>query len=215
MLYIFGDSWAEGAELTNEEKPFAHYLSTLLHSEYQNLGESGTSLGHILQKIITTVDNLDENDTVVVIIPPDIRWYTIDNQYSFKSLSIGNPQYARLADTLSVEWFIYHHNLFIYTIISMITQKTKNLVLAHNYGKLVIHEWFDNKIDRQYFLSENSLTVLLGSDEWLYNYTKHNRKDGPGPEQFFGKYFEGKFNHPNDLGHLQIAMIIYDKLQQK
>ena len=170
---------------------------------------------HILQKIITTVDNLDENDTVVVIIPPDIRWYTIDNQYSFKSLSIGNPQYARLADTLSVEWFIYHHNLFIYTIISMITQKTKNLVLAHNYGKLVIHEWFDNKIDRQYFLSENSLTVLLGSDEWLYNYTKHNRKDGPGPEQFSGKYFEGKHNHPNDLGHLQIAMIIYDKLQQK
>jgi hypothetical protein len=215
MLYVFGDSWAEGAELNDSEKPFAFYLAELLNSECQNLGESGMSLGHILQTVITTVDNLTENDTVVVIIPPDIRWYNIDNQYSFKSLSIGKPEYARLADTLSVEWFIYHHNLFIYTIISMITQKTKNLVLAHNYGQFVIHEWFNNKIDRQYFLSENSLTALLGSDEWLRNYSKHDRKDGPGPEQFFGKYFEGKLTHPNDLGHQQIAKILYDKLQQK
>tara|TARA_B110000503_G_scaffold96050_1_gene144514 strand:- start:292 stop:672 length:381 start_codon:yes stop_codon:yes gene_type:complete len=125
------------------------------------------------------------------------------------------PEYARFADALSTEWFIYHHNLFIYTIITMVTQKTKNLILAHNYGKLVIHEWFSDKIDKQYFLSENSLTALLGSTEWLGNYSKHDRKDGPETEHFSGIYFEGKLTHPNDLGHRQIAKILYDKLQQK
>jgi len=216
MLYVFGDSWAAGAELVDDEKPFAYYLAELLNSEHRNLGRNGASLGQILKHVITTVDNIRENDTVVVIIPPDIRWYTIDKHYSFNSLTIGMPEYVKLVDSLSMEWFIYHHNLFIYTIITMVTRMTKNLVLAHNYGKLVIHDWFTHKIDKQYFLSENnSLSALLDETEWLSNYSKHDRKDGPKSEQFFGIYFEGKLQHPNDLGHRQIANIIYDKLQQK
>lgn len=215
MLYVFGDSWAEGAELNDNEKPFAPYLAELLNSEYKNLGRSGAALGHILQYVITSVDILQENDTVVVIIPPDIRWYNIDNQYTFSSLFIGMPEYTKLAENLSIEWFIYHHNLFIYTIISMVTSKTKNLVVAHNYGELVIHDWFTNKIDRQYLLSNNSLTTLLGAEDWLKNYNGYERKDGPGIENFSGKYFEGKLTHPNDLGHQQIAKILYDKLQQE
>ena len=181
MLYVFGDSWAEGAELTDSEKPFAPYLAELLNTSYLNLGMCGASLGHILQTIIARVDQLQEDDTVVVIIPPDIRWYSIHENYSFNSLLIGMKEYD---DTLSIEWYIYHHNLFIYTIISMVTQKTKNLVLAHNYGKLIIHEWFTNKINKDYFLSEDSLTTLLGAEDWLENCNKHDRKDGPETENF-------------------------------
>jgi hypothetical protein len=215
MLYVFGDSWAEGAELNDGEKPFTPYLAELLSSEYKNLGMCGASLGHILQTVITTVDQIQENDTVVVVVPPDIRWYTIHDDYSFSSLFIGMPEYTKLAENLSIEWFIYHHNLFIYTIISMVTAKTKNLVLAHNYGELVIHDWFTNKIDRQYLLSNHSLTSLLKAPDWLENYNEHDRKDGPDTKNFSGKYFEGKLNHPNDLGHQQIAKILYDRLQQK
>jgi hypothetical protein len=72
---------------------------------------------------------------------------------------------------------------------------------------------FTNKIDRTYLLSERSLTALLGAPDWLENYSTSDRKDGPAPENFEGKYFEGKDTHPNDLGHRQIAKIIYDKLQ--
>ena len=212
MLYVFGDSWAEGAELEIDEKPFAPYLAELLDAPYENLGICAASLGHILHTVIKKVDNMQSDDTVVVIIPPDIRWYYINEGYVFGSLLMGMPDYD---DTLSIEWYIYHHNLFIYTIISMVTAKTKNLVLAHNYGELVMHEWFINKIDRSYLLSEHSLTTLLGSPDWLENYSKSDRKDGPEPENFTGKYFEGKITHPNDLGHQQIAKIIYDKLQQK
>lgn len=211
MLYVFGDSWAEGAELTDKEKPFAPYLAEMLNTPYSNLGMCGASLGHILQIVIATVDEISEDDTVVVVIPPDIRWYNIHENYSFNSLLIGMKEYD---NTLSIEWYIYHHNLFIYTIISMVTQKTKNLVLAHNYGKLIIHDWFTNKIDRSYLLNEqHSLTALLGANDWLENYSNTDRKDGPETENFVGKYFEGKLSHPNDLGHQLIAKMIYEKLQ--
>ena len=70
-----------------------------------------------------------------------------------------------------------------------------------------------HKINKDYFLSEDSLTTLLGAEDWLENYNKHDRKDGPETENFSGKYFEGKLTHPNDLGHQQIAKMIYEKLQ--
>jgi hypothetical protein len=210
MLYVFGDSWAAGAELAIDEKPFAPYLAELLDTPYQNLGICAASLGHILQTVIKEVDDMQSDDTVVVIIPPDIRWYYINEDYSAGSLLIGMPEYD---DSYNIEWYIYHHSLFIYTIISLVTAKTKNLVLAHNYGKLFIPDMFTNKIDRTYLLSERSLTALLGAPDWLENYSTSDRKDGPVPENFEGKYFEGKDTHPNDLGHRQIAKIIYDKLQ--
>lgn len=210
MLHVYGDSWAAGAELNHNENPFAHYLANMLETNYTNNGLNGASLGYILHNLIESSDRIKKNDTVVVIIPPDIRWYRITSNYQCCTLFINNPEYKDLLKYLSIEWFIYHHNLFIYNIISLLKEKTRNFVLAHNYGKLVIHDMFTNKINKKHLLSELSLTALLGGIEWQHNYNDSKREDGPGPELFKGQYFQGKITHPNDLGHRKIAELIYE-----
>lgn len=211
MLFVFGDSWAAGAELEDGEKPFAFYLASLLEQPRANLARHGMSLGHIMSVVLENVDKINETDYVVVIVPPDVRWYEIDDDFKFKSLSIHTSDYIK---NYNHAWFIYHHSLFIYTIYSAITSRTKNLILAHNYGKLVIPDTFSNLIDRNYFLSDYSLTHLLIDDEIGDAWDNYNfQQDGPWNDMFRGKYFEGKKQHPNHLGHKQIAKMLYKKFK--
>lgn len=213
MLHVFGDSWAYGSELSADEKPFSYYLSLKLNQNCNNLGRPGISLGHITSIVLANLESITQDDYVVVVIPPDIRWYNMDENYRFHSLSLSKPEYRELLKNYKESWFIYHHNLFIFTLISAITKTTDKLILAHNYGSLVIQQWFKNVIDMKYFLSKNSLTGLLQEDDWKDNYSFE--RDGPKPELFKGKYFEGKVSHPNQQGHLEIARLIYEKFNEK
>jgi len=213
MLYVFGDSWGYGSELDENEKPFGYYLSVKLNQDYTNYSKPGASLGHITGLVISNADSIKQDDHVVIVIPPDIRWYLIDDDFQFKSLSLSNDDYKKLLRHYNESWFVYHHNLFIYTIITTILTKTSNLVLCHNYGKLVIHEWFKNLIDTKYFLSNKSLTELLLGNLWEDNYSLDF--DGPTTDVFQGKYFEGKISHPNLKGHLEITRLIYEKFNEK
>lgn len=210
MLHVYGDSWAKGAELTNSENPFAYHLSTMLKTTYINHGVEGASLGYILHNLISTVDKIEKNDMVVVIIPPDIRWYRITKEFLCCTLFLDDVEYKNSLNYLTIEWFIYHHNLFMCNIISLLKEKTNNFVLVHNYGKLIITDMFTNKIDKKYFLNDSSLTALLGGKEWDQNYSNSKSEDGPCLTLFQGKYFEGKKSHPNDLGHRKIAELIYE-----
>ncbi len=214
MLHVFGSSWAYGSELKPNEKPFAYYLGLMLNQPVINYSKEGWSLGHILgETVFPNLNNIKEDDYVVVIVPPDIRWYEINDYFIFRSLSLEDKEYKELIRHYNVAWFMYHHNLFIYNIITSITAKTKKLILAHDCGKLVIIDLFKNLIDMQYFLSNSSLTKILVGEDWDNNYDLNT--DSPNEMLFKGKYFEGNINHPNLLGHKEIARLLYDKFNTK
>jgi len=223
-LFCFGDSWARGAELKEFERPFVHWLSAELGTSYVNYGEDDNSLGMVLNTIVSKSKEITVDDVVIVIVPPDIRWYDEDEENGFYSLTLWQrDDYFKFLKNKTLEWFIYHHVLFIYAIQKILNDIGCRYVMAHNYGQLNPDECkkYDLSIDYSKFLSNESLTNLLSTrrSEWK-SYPTHlpschrYDEDGPPTHEFSGIYFEGCCDHPNELGHRKISELIFKKLNQ-
>jgi hypothetical protein len=113
-----------------------------------------------------------------------------------------------------IQWFIYHHSLFIFAIISMLRLKGCKFILCHNYGALELHPRYKSMIDcdNTFLDKNNSLTMLLTDRDWKDNYNRNFKWDGPAPSLFVGKYFEGNLFHPNQLGHERIAELLLERM---
>lgn len=218
---VFGDSWAYGSELGKNEKPFSYHLQALSGIEVENFGIEGCAYGHITQ--IALEESKPSQETFnIVIIPPDTRWYGETDGYFYSIFNLGDLKYFKTnAEVQRIDfehyydtfdkrerWFSYNSTLFTYTLHNYFTQNNSNYLFAHNYGNLPLDKALKSMIPKDIFLSyDRSLTAILGGeDRDLYA----ERKDGPVPEMFTGKYFEGNVTHPNELGHKRIAELIYN-----
>src|SRR6056300_383979 len=127
MIWVFGDSWAEGFGLKEGENRFSDYFHPVT-----NLGMSASSLGHITSIVLQASKDFREGDTMIVITPPDTRWYHIGPNYLTHSIFNGHPQQEKVLEIFdSPEWYIYHHSLFIYTLINIAKDKGMKICLAH------------------------------------------------------------------------------------
>lgn len=221
MIKVYGDSWVYGSELNEGEKPFTYHLEQLTGIKTFNYGLEGCAYGHMTHTILTD-KKPNSNTFIIVVIPPDIRWYseTHGNYYSLfnlgdiENLSAVHPAQLRdfehYYDTLNVResWFNYNSTLFTYTLYNYFKERNTGFLLMHNYGTLSHYSNLKSMIPEDIFLSyDMSLTAILGGeDRDLYA----EKKDGPVPEMFTGKYFEGNETHPNELGHKRIAELIYN-----
>jgi hypothetical protein len=211
-VYCFGDSWAAGAELDKtSEYPFVHWFSQSTNSEYINYGAEGASLGIILYTLVLNINKLTKEDVVLIIIPPDVRWYDENLEQGFFSLMQWMTEdYMKSLNNKTVEWFKYHHLLFIYTMQQMLNEIGCKYVMAHNYGQLPTNNVYKFPIDYSKFLNKTDLTNLLSEkhDPWQSYQLKI---DGPMHEHsWHGKYFEGNVDHPNELGHKKIAELFLE-----
>lgn len=222
-VLCFGDSWAFGAELVqpqHKEHPFVHWVAKELNLPYKNYGEEGASLGIILHRIVSNVKNINPQDIVLVIIPPDTRWYDENEQKGFYSLMNWQKEdYFMSINKKTLAWFKYHHALFVYTIQKILNDTGCYYIMAHNYGQINETAQFNLNIDYDKFLSNTDLTNLLSEVSHVWrSYSEHlpprNRWDEDGPlynHEFSGKYFKGTVNHPNELGHKRIAELFLEK----
>jgi hypothetical protein len=219
MIYCFGDSWGAGAELSTEECPFVHWFAKSLGTNYKNYSKEGSSLGIILHTLVETISSIKKDDTVLIIIPPDARWYDENRAQGFYTLmNWQRKDYFKFLNNKTLEWFKYHHALFIYTIQKILTDIGCYYIMAHNYGQINETQKYGLSINYQKFLSDIDLTNLLSEvpTTWL-SYPNHlppDRmfdQDGPPDNIFTGKYFEGCKQHPNELGHKRIAELLLEK----
>lgn len=223
MIYCFGDSWGYGSELDfNHEKPFINLISEELNISFINKSVEGASFGHITHDIIT-YPNFNQNDLILIIVPPDIRWYFENINNKISSLMIPNEGF--LTDTTIDEirkselllyvntvthrkvWYKYHQSLFLFTLQEFFRKKNLHFLFAHNYGKLNLHEPFNDLLSKENFLNfDRSLTSILTNmdDPDLIE----KQLDGPYKNMFVGEFFEGNGYHPNQLGHYEIKNII-------
>ena len=86
MVYCFGDSWAAGAELARHQKSFVYWLANALDAKSVNYGRNGSSLGIILHTIVSKSQSITTDDVVIVIVPPDTRWYDQNDEQGFYSV---------------------------------------------------------------------------------------------------------------------------------
>jgi len=222
MLYCFGDSWGYGSELDlSYEVPFINVLAQKSNVEFINHSQQGSALGKITHTIFQTTFQPD--DFVVIVIPPDTRWYYENVHNGMSSLFLVSQEHLKDTgelhmkelmhhlDTISHKkiWFQYHTSLFIFSIQQYMESTSTNYLFVHNYGIINPYGVFDTLIKKDRFLDFNrSLTSLLTGVE-DYDIIKSN-KDAPNPTIFVGEYFEGKGGHPNQKGHIRIGELIYD-----
>lgn len=221
-IICFGDSWAAGAELDlHKERPFIHWVADELKIPYVNYGKEGSSLGIILHTIINQFNNITSDDVVIIIVPPDTRWYDENQENGFYSImNWQRDDYFKFLNQKTLEWFRYHHAMFIYTIQKIFDDIGCSYAMAHNYGQINEYNKYHLKINFDHFLSDQSLTELLSLTpvKWK-SYPDHLSadhrydEDGPTEKVFSGPYFEGCKSHPNELGHKYIAQLFLKKLK--
>jgi hypothetical protein len=227
MIYCFGDSWGHGSELDlSYEIPFVNILSNKTNIEFKNLSGEGSALGKITHDIFCSETKFKSDDFVIVIIPPDIRWYFEDKHGGISSLFIpsqfyfdSNPDLDDLhvkelhhymeTATNKKTWFSYHHSLFIFSLQEYFKKINVEFIFVHNYGKITLYKEFKNLIDKENFLNFNrSLTSLLTNQFDIDLIGK--KLDKVGKDILIGKYFEGNGTHPTQLGHEKISELIYE-----
>lgn len=207
-VWSFGDSWADGWGLDKSEKCLGQFVADHYECEHFKKGQSSNSLGQILYDFQNHSKQFFSQDLIIVIVPPDIRWYT---EIKGRMASLHQPMKAwkKFIKGKSDLWFKYHHSLFIYTFYCISRDYNCNLIMAHNYGKLCITSEFDRLIPKNVFLNrEKSLTALLQHKEWSHNYDMIH--DGPS-NPLEGEYFIENDTHPNEKGHKKIADMIIEK----
>lgn len=212
-MYSFGDSWAYGSELDFEtEFPFVKHFSDLVGANYVNHGKPGSSLGLILKTVVDKLDKLTPQDIVLVIVPPDVRWYS-ENKQGYYSIGLDHNEYKSFLQDKTDDWFKYHHALYILAMQHLLETKKVKYVMAFNYGSDDALKYPNIPVNKDVFVSTQDLLSLLEDKPidhgtvWI-GYTFH--EDGPSAVNFKGKYFEGKMHHPNNLGHQKIAKIFLD-----
>lgn len=221
-IYCYGDSNAAGAELKITEKPFVHWVANELQLSYQNFATNGASLGLILHKIVTTNQLINKNDIVLITIPPDTRWYDENEQHGFYSLqNYMRDDYLKFLNKKSLEWFSYHHALFVYAIQKILDDIGCYYIMTHVYGKIDELKKYNLSIDFNKFLSNLDMLNLLNEgkisiwDPYPKNTNPEHRYDHDCPGGWYHNkssiYFKGTNGHPNELGHKRIAELILEK----
>ena len=224
MIYCFGDSWGAGAELNKGEKPFVE----LFNKSYKNYSFEGNSYPKIVSQIFDNIHKINNDDVILIVIPPDIRWMEQDGK-AFRPHMYKDTGYKDWIINKDEYWFRYHTSLFTYSIQSALDSIGCTYLFMHNYGgEFTIDDRFKSLINTDNFLDvKKSLTTLLEANDRYKAWIKNQRDpagelmDGPeGPrnntvkikdrEVFNSKYFEGNDSHPNQLGHIRIKELIED-----
>jgi len=212
-IFTFGDSWAAGWGLKKTEKNFTDFLGEALNCRTMNYGESSSSLGQITHEFTCRHKDITSQDLVIVIIPPDTRWYTQRGHLIQSMFDYKTKEYKQFIKGKTDYWFIYHHSLFILTIYSICHYNKIPVIMAHNYGDLVLMPELQYLIPKNIFLNpRKSLTKLLKSKDWENNYSlQYNGSSKP----LMGDYFIENDDHPNELGHKRISELLLKKYRKK
>jgi hypothetical protein len=169
----------------------------------------------ILHTMVQNLHLLNSQDVVLVIVPPDTRWYDQDSSGKFVSIGVHDSEYKNFAVNKNLSWFEYHHCLFAYTMQKMLEDKKVKYSMALNYGNFQDLTKYAFDIDTTRFATTMDLTSALL--DLPYGYVWSNKdfpnEDGPSEHFFKGKYFDGCRWHPNELGHKFIAELFAHNLK--
>lgn len=207
-VFAFGDSWAYGSELDFDagDKPFIHWFADALDAPYINYGVEGSSLAMVLKTLVDKLPEIQPDSIVLVIIPPDVRWYSESVANGFYTIKEWD-EYTKIVGSHSMEWFVYHHAMFIYTMQKLLNDIGCFYIMATNYGSIKRIKQYNFPVDYTKFLNDQDLTSILSNKNNKWTRMFHD----PEADLFTGEYFEGCIHHPNLKGHKRIAELMVEK----
>jgi hypothetical protein len=226
-IFCYGDSNAASQQMPKGQHPFVHWVAKELSCGYSNYARPGESMGKILHTLISSHTQITSNDIVLVSIPPDTRWYDENEKDGFYTLaSYARDDYFKFLNEKSLEWFRYHHALFIYSMQKIFNDIGCYYIMTHSYGDLTEIKKYHLSIDFARFLNELDLLNLLNfhnNDKISYwnpyddTIPKANRYDkdcpGLGYTNDETNPYMMKDGHPSELGHQLIAKLMIEKMK--
>ena len=213
MFYVFGDSWAEGYGLQKDEKNFSNWIEEFTGTKVANYGQAASSLGHITFDVLKHSTHFTNRDTLVVVTPPDVRWYEIKSPVQATSLFEGMTKYDEFLENKNVEWFTYHHSLFCMTLVNKALEKGMKVCLMRNFGNLNLWDFAKDVVEPNLLDKDNSLTEILTDKKYDLDtgLTSKGFKLEQLKEIQHPNFIPGD-NHPNETGHKIIAKKVLDFL---
>ena len=185
------------------EKPYVYDVAKELGCVSMIRANVGKSLGVItqtlLQDISKGVDNfdgtqyiLDDKTLLLIMVPPDTRWYTHDgNGEQFTELRIGEEEHKNWIGNKGRYWFQYHQSMFISTIHQTLKHHNIPYLTMNNLGKFECIDSLSPLVDwNKHMFRDSDLTNRLKKPNDFCN-------DG---------------SHPNQHGHNKIAQWILQRI---
>ena len=178
------------------EKPYVYTVAKQLGCESMIRANVGKSLGVItstlLKDISNGVDNfdgtkyiLDDKTLLLIMVPPDTRWYTQDgSDEQFTELRIGDEEHKHFLVGKGRYWFQYHQSMFISTIHQALKHRDIPYLTMNNLGK---------------FDCIDGLSPLVDWDRHLFRDSDLTDRLKRGHDFAFDN------EHPNQDGHDKIA----------
>ena len=226
-IISFGDSWAQGCGLENmKTECYTGQLSDRCNIKSINWGSGGNSFKVITSQILQHYE-YEQNDIVLLCLPPDIRDMGENSNGHFIPLTISTKQdqndqkdkfvsqqlkYFTEIMTQFQNWSQYHLYLNLFAVQSYFKSLNIPYIFFTNYGYI---DWgfnFNAHIDRSHLLSKYSLTTLLGGKDMNQFPNYYNDHDGFKMEWLpkLSKNFIPFDSHPSKKGHKIIADTIYN-----
>ena len=205
-LVTFGDSWPDGAELNQNEKPYGYQLADLLQTpSYKNYAQSNTSNDHLILQLEKYLEenNVEQNTIAVFFITGISRLCLIDYNNNANCIT---PWAGKERGDMAYYYFKYFHTpaqeLFRLRLSILALQK---ICSSYNIKDRYILGWDKPDLDfpgidldKFYDRGNTNCADLFeanGSDEFT------NAKNNV--------YVYPNDCHPNYLGHQLIAENLY------
>lgn len=212
-VFCFAGSWGTSAELPADTPTFGDHFARHFNLPFKNCAKQQHGTGLVLHTLTTKLNEMSSDDIVLVLCPPDIRWYDQTSSGEFVPLTVDDRNYRYFLGNKQISWFHYHHALFIYSIQKILNDVGCRYLMALDYGNIDPIKSYPFKIDYNKFVSDQDLTsILVGiapghGSSWLNTLSE----ESPSEHIFKGEYFEGCRWHPNAKGHKKIADLFIDK----
>jgi hypothetical protein len=165
-IFCFGDSNGYGSDLLPGGKPFVHWIANAKGLEYSNYAEPGASLGIVQHRLVVRLGEITKDDFVIVVVPPDARWYDESEEDGFFSFANYDTveYYEKFLGKKTLEWFEYHHALFTYTIQQLLNGIGCRYVMFLTAGRLG-GQHYNLPIDYDKFLSDEDMLNFLSREK--------------------------------------------------
>jgi hypothetical protein len=199
-----GCSWAEGAELVDNERPFGDLVAKQLGARHYPQGESAASIPHVILQLRSALDSIDDaKGTVVLLLLPgpdrDLMW-SCTRPRGTGFMKFDPPPYDKPRsiflngnDPLHKDWFRDYHSP------ELAQYRANTVILAlqqicHYHDLIDYYAWaYDRvdlwpEIDTTRFYGQGKL--IMRDDIFLSTKKNHNIKH---PDQFQHQLMADRF----------------------
>jgi len=206
-LISFGDSWANGCELLEGEKPFGELIAKKFKIDFIKTAKPSTSLSHLLVQFTQSAKDFNPGDIALFFLTSPSRELVWDHEGNEVNIFPHNK--SDIAET----WYKQYQTLEYDTHrANTILLALQNLCKQYQLRDFYVWGWTSvelwENIDRSKFFCNGNKTLLETLSLPHYHQSQRYRNDLVTFNSNNDTLFPRLSGHPSQAGHQAIADIL-------